>query len=55
MSETSSTQRIYWVGGSKGGVGKSMMTMATLDYLIERGDRVALIETDTSNHDVWNA
>jgi MinD-like ATPase involved in chromosome partitioning or flagellar assembly len=55
MSETSSAQRIYWVGGSKGGVGKSMMTMATLDYLIERGDRVALIETDTSNHDVWNA
>jgi len=55
MSETSSAQRIYWVGGSKGGVGKSMMTMATLDYLIERGDRVALIETDTSNHDVWSA
>jgi hypothetical protein len=55
MSERNSAQRIYWVGGSKGGVGKSMMTMATLDYLIERGDRVALIETDTSNHDVWNA
>jgi hypothetical protein len=55
MSETSSAQRIYWIGGSKGGVGKFMMTMATLDYLIERGDRVALIETDTSNHDVWNA
>jgi hypothetical protein len=55
MSETSGAQRIYWVGGSKGGVGKSMMTMATLDYLIERGEPVALIETDTSNHDVWNA
>jgi hypothetical protein len=32
-----------------------MMTMATLDCLLERGERVALIETDTSNHDVWNA
>jgi hypothetical protein len=55
MSERNSVQRIYWIGGSKGGVGKSMMTMSTLDYLIERGDRVALIETDTSNHDGWSA
>ena len=55
MNERNSAQRIYWIGGSKGGVGKSMMTMATLDYLIERGDSVALIETDTSNHDVWSA
>jgi hypothetical protein len=34
------TGRIYWVGGSKGGVGKSMMTAATVDYLLERGEMV---------------
>jgi hypothetical protein len=55
MSETKGAQRIYWVGGSKGGVGKSMMTVATLDYLVERGDNVLLVECDTSNPDVWNA
>ena len=26
---------IYWVGGSTGGVGKSMVTMAILDHLME--------------------
>jgi cellulose biosynthesis protein BcsQ len=43
---------IYWVGGSKGGAGKSMMTIATVDYLLERGDKVLLVECDTSNADV---
>ncbi len=47
--------RIYWIGGSKGGVGKSMMTAAILDSLLERGDRVLLVECDTSNPDVWKA
>jgi hypothetical protein len=46
---------IYWAGGSKGGVGKSMMTIATVDYLPDRGDKVLLVECDTSNPDVWNA
>ena len=47
--------RIYWIGGSKGGVGKSMMTLATLDYLLEGGAKVLLVECDTSNPDVWKA
>ena len=47
--------RIYWVGGSKGGVGKSIMTVATLDYVLERGDKALLVECDTSNPDVWKA
>jgi CobQ/CobB/MinD/ParA nucleotide binding domain len=47
--------RIYWIGGSKGGVGKSMMTTVTLDYLLERGEKVLLVECDTSNPDVWKA
>lgn len=53
MNETK--RAIYWVGGSKGGVGKSMMTMATVDFLLERGDKVLLVECDTSNPDVWTA
>lgn len=46
---------IYLVGGSKGGVGKSMVTMALIDYLQTKGESVFLIETDTSNADVWKA
>ncbi len=36
-------------GGSKGGVSESMMTIAILDYLIENGESVVLVECDTSN------
>jgi hypothetical protein len=46
-------KKIYLIGGSKGGVGKSMVSMATLDYLQEQGESVLLIESDTSNSDVW--
>jgi hypothetical protein len=46
---------IYWIGGSKGGVGKSMMTVVLLDYLIDAGEKVFLVECDTSNPDVWKA
>ena len=48
-------KNIYLVGGSKGGVGKSLVTMATVDYLLERGETVLIIESDTSNPDVWKA
>ncbi len=44
-----SSGRIYWVGGSKGGVGKSMMTLATVDHLLEQRANVLLVECDTSN------
>jgi hypothetical protein len=47
--------RIYWIGGSKGGVGKSMMTFAVLDYLVDRGDKALLVDCDTSNPDAWRA
>jgi CO dehydrogenase nickel-insertion accessory protein CooC1 len=40
------------VGGSKGGVGKAMVTMAILDHLMEMGQRPLSIESDTSNPDV---
>lgn len=45
--------KMYWVGGSKGGVGKTMMTLALLDDVIERGRKTVLVECDTSNPDVW--
>jgi hypothetical protein len=47
------TGRLYWIGGSKGGVGKSMMTFSMVDYLVERGDKVLLVDCDTSNPDAW--
>lgn len=48
-------KEIYLVGGGKGGVGKSTVSMAAVDYLMERGDNVLLIESDTSNPDVAKA
>jgi hypothetical protein len=46
-------KKIVLIGGSKGGVGKSMVSMATIDYLQEQGESILLIESDTSNPDVW--
>lgn len=46
---------IFYVGGGKGGVGKSMVSMMLVQFLIDRyGDSktVHLIETDESNPDV---
>ena len=48
-------KNIYWVGGSKGGVGKSIVAMAIVDYLQNLGENVLLIESDTANPDVWKA
>ena len=44
---------IYLVGGGKGGVGKSMVTMALMDDLQQRDQTMLLVETDTTNPDVW--
>lgn len=46
-------KNIYLIGGSKGGVGKSMVTMAMVDYFQQKGEEILLIESDTSNPDVW--
>jgi hypothetical protein len=45
-------KEIIKVCGGKGGVGKSMVSMAVIDRLIDAGRKVLLIETDTSNPDV---
>ena len=49
MTEGNGAGRIFWVGGSKGGVGKSMMTVAMMDHLLEQATKVLLVECDTSN------
>lgn len=46
---------IYLIGGSKGGVGKTLVTMAVVDYLEAQQEELLLIESDTSNPDVWKA
>ena len=37
---------IYVVGGSKGGVGKSMVSMGLTHFLIDSGEKVFLIDAD---------
>lgn len=44
---------IIIVSGSKGGVGKSLTTMALLDYFSMNHKLVKLIDADTNNPDVW--
>jgi CobQ/CobB/MinD/ParA nucleotide binding domain len=46
-------KNIYLVGGCKGGVGKSIVSMSLIDYLIDNNEKVILIETDTANPDVY--
>ncbi|MDL2263077.1 hypothetical protein LJC31_00335 [Synergistaceae bacterium OttesenSCG-928-I11] len=46
---------VFYVGGGKGGVGKSMLSLALVQFLIDRyGDEksIHVIETDDSNPDV---
>lgn len=44
--------RFVIVHGDKGGVGKSMVAQAIADFLLARGDKVAVIDADTQNPDV---
>lgn len=44
---------IFYIGGDKGGVGKSIVVLSLLDYLQQKNQPLLLIETDTSNPDVW--
>jgi len=49
-----SEKKVY-VGGSKGGVGKSKLSFAVIDYMLTGGKKMLLLETDTSNPDVMKA
>lgn len=44
---------ITYVGGSKGGVGKSKLCFAIIEYLVSKKKPVLIIESDTSNPDVF--
>lgn len=46
---------IYLIGGSKGGVGKTIVSIAITDLLLQQGESVLLIDSDTSNPDVWKS
>jgi len=46
---------IVFVSGSKGGVGKSITSMAVLDYMTTNQRLVKLVESDSSNPDVWKS
>ena len=48
-------QPIVFVSGSKGGVGKSLTTMAAIDYLATEHRYIRLVEADTTNPDVWKS
>ncbi len=46
---------VFYVGGSKGGVGKSLFSFALVDYLLSKDKNVLLVDTDTDNPDVYKA
>ena len=46
---------VFYVGGSKGGVGKSLFSFALVDYLLDRNANILLVDTDTDNPDVFKA
>ena len=49
----SDTLFIFFIGGSKGGVGKSILSMLIADFLTKcKGRKIILVESDTSNPDV---
>lgn len=47
--------KIFMIGGGKGGVGKSTVSMALVDALLEKGEQVLLVESDDSNPDTYKA
>lgn len=48
-------ENVYWIGGGKGGVGKTFVSMGLIDYLRSGGRPPVLVETDKKNPDVWRA
>ncbi|MDR2891620.1 MAG: protein mobD [Deltaproteobacteria bacterium] len=46
---------IYYVGGGKGGVGKSLFSFALTEYLLSQNRNLLLVDTDTDNPDVFKS
>lgn len=51
----STGNKVIIVGGGKGGVGKSTVTLGVVDALLANGKRVVLVESDDSNPDTHKA
>ncbi len=49
------SKNIHVIGGSKGGEGKVARHHGVLDRLIEQGERIFLVDADTSNREGWEA
>lgn len=47
--------KIYIIGGGKGGVGKSAVVFALVDLLLVKGEKVVLVESDDSNPDTYKS
>ncbi len=47
--------KIIVIGGGKGGVGKSMVTMAMIDALLTDNESIVVVESDDSNPDIYKA
>ena len=46
---------VYMISGSKGGVGKSIVSMSLIHYLTKRSEKLLLVDADTANPDVGKA
>lgn len=51
----SDNSNVFYIGGSKGGVGKSLFSFAIIDYLLEKDRKLLVVDTDTDNPDVFKA
>ena len=47
--------KVIIIGGGKGGVGKTTVTIGVVDMLLSSGKKVVLIESDDSNPDAYKA
>ena len=48
-------ENVYWIGGGKGGVGKSMVGTGLIDFFRSDGREPVLVETDKKNPDIGRA
>ncbi len=46
---------IFYVGGSKGGEGKSLFTFVLANYFLEKNSNILLVDSGTDNPDVYKA
>ncbi len=47
--------KIIFIGGGKGGVGKTIISMTVVDTLLTRGEQVVFVDSDDSNPDAYKS